>query len=119
MACRFTELIIDANDPPALADFWAQVLDYRISDTSDEWVQIEGRQPPTILFAKVLERKTVKNRVHIDVNATDRSQEEEVERIVGLGARHADVGQKDVSWVVLADPEGNEFCVLQSRVPPL
>jgi hypothetical protein len=119
MACRFTELIVDANDPPALADFWAQVLDYRISDTSDEWVEIKGPQPPTILFVTVPESKTVKNRVHIDVSPTDRSQDEEVERVIGLGARHADVGQKDVSWVVLADPEGNEFCVLQSRVPAL
>jgi hypothetical protein len=118
MACRFTELVVDANDPPTLADFWAQVLDYRVSDTSDEWVQIEGPRPPTILFAAVPEAKTVKNRLHIDVNPTDRSQEEEVERIVGLGARPADVGQKDVSWVVLTDPEGNEFCVLKSRVPP-
>jgi hypothetical protein len=118
MACRFTELVVDANDPPALADFWSQVLDYRISDTSDELVQIEGPAPPTLLFAKVPEKKTVKNRLHIDVNPTDRTQEEEVERIIGLGARHADVGQKDVSWVVLADPEGNEFCVLRSRVSP-
>jgi predicted enzyme related to lactoylglutathione lyase len=119
MACRFTELIVDANDPPTLAKFWSEVLGYRISDTSDEWVQIDGPQPPTILFAKVPEPKTVKNRLHIDVNATDRSQQEEVDRIIGLGATHADVGQKDVSWVVLADPEGNEFCVLKEKVAPL
>jgi catechol-2,3-dioxygenase len=119
MACRFTELVVDANDPPALADFWSQVLGYQVSDTSDQWVEIKGPQPPTLLFAKVPEAKTVKNRVHIDVNPTDRSQKEEVERIVGLGARPADVGQKDVSWVVLADPEGNEFCVLRSRVSQL
>jgi hypothetical protein len=116
MACRFTELVIDANDPPALADFWSRVLDYEVSDTSDQWVQIKGPSSPTLLFAKVPEEKTVKNRVHIDVNPTDRTQEEEVERIIGLGASRADVGQKDVSWVVLADLEGNEFCVLRSRV---
>ena len=58
----------------------------------------------------------MKNRIHIDVNPSDRDQAEEVERLLALGARHADVGQGDVSWVVLADPEGNEFCVLSSRV---
>ena len=58
----------------------------------------------------------MKNRIHIDVNPSDRDQVEEVERLLALGARHADVGQGDVSWVVLADPEGNEFCVLSSRV---
>jgi hypothetical protein len=66
------------------------------------------------MFAPVPEGKEVKNRLHIDVNHIDRSQEQEVERLVALGARRVDVGQGDVSWVVLADPEGNEFCVLRS-----
>lgn len=73
--------------------------------------------PPTLTFAKVPDTKTIKNRLHIDVNPTDREQDDEVGRLLGLGARHADVGQGDVSWVVLADPEGNEFCVLASRHP--
>ena len=120
MACRFTELVIDASDPPKVAEFWCRVLDYEVSDTSDEEVQIKGPGPgPTLLFAKVPEPKQVKNRLHIDLNPTDRSQEEEVERLLALGARHADVGQKDVDWVVLADPEGNEFCMLRSRVEPV
>jgi Glyoxalase-like domain len=63
------------------------------------------------------EGKTVKNRLHLDVNPTDREQDEEVRRLLDLGARHADVGQGGVSWVVLADPEGNEFCVLADRRP--
>jgi hypothetical protein len=63
--------------------------------------------------------KTTKNRLHLDVNATDRDQDAEVERIIALGATRADIGQGDVSWVVLADPEGNELCVLRSRVEPL
>ena len=67
-------------------------------------------------FANVPDPKTVKNRLHIDVNPTDRNQEDEVERIIRLGAAPADVGQGDVNWVVLADPEGNQFCVLRSRV---
>jgi Glyoxalase-like domain len=120
VACRFTELVVDSNDPPKVAEFWSQVLDYEITDRSDELVQIEGPGTgPTILFVVVPEPKQVKNRLHIDVNPTDRTQDEEVERILGLGARHADVGQKDVDWVVLADPEGNEFCVLKSRVKPI
>jgi hypothetical protein len=74
--------------------------------------------PPTLTFVRVPEGKTVKNRLHIDVNATDREQHEEVRRLLELGARPADVGQgDDVSWVVLADPEGNEFCVLAGRRP--
>jgi Glyoxalase-like domain len=72
---------------------------------------------PTLTFAHVPEGKTVKNRLHIDVNPTDREQDEEVRRLLDLGARHADVGQGDESWIVLADPEGNEFCVLAGRRP--
>jgi len=71
-----------------------------------------------LTFAHVPEAKIVKNRLHLDVSPTDREQDEEVRRLLGLGARHADVGQgPDVSWVVLADPEGNEFCVLADRRP--
>ena len=120
MASRFTELIIDSNDPPSIAEFWSKVLDYEVSDTSDQEVELKGPgDGPTLLFVKVPEDKQVKNRVHMDLNATDRSQQEEVDRILALGATPADVGQKDVKWVVLADPEGNEFCVLSSRVKPL
>jgi hypothetical protein len=67
---------------------------------------------PTLVFATVPEGKTVKNRLHLDVRPIDASHEAEVERLIGLGARRADIGQGDVPWVVLADPEGNEFCVL-------
>ena len=121
MGSRFTELVVDCHDPAALAEFWAAVLDYRIADEDpvEGLVEIEGPagSGPTILFAKVPERKTVKNRLHIDVNPRDRDQAAEVERIIGLGARRADVGQGDVSWVVLTDPEGNEFCVLRTQRP--
>ena len=76
-----------------------------------------GPVPPMLTFAHVPEGKTVKNRLHLDVNPTDREQDEGVRRLLDLGARHADVGQGDESWVVLADPEGNEFCVLAGRRP--
>jgi len=77
-----------------------------------------GPVPPTLTFARVPEGKIVKNRVHLDVSPTDREQAEEVRRLLGLGARHADVGQTgEEPWVTLADPEGNEFCVLADRCP--
>ncbi|MBW0104579.1 VOC family protein, partial [Pseudonocardia sp. KRD291] len=74
-----------------------------------------GPVPPTLTFARVPEARTVKNRLHLDVNPVDREQDDEVRRLLELGARHADVGQGDESWVVLVDPEGNEFCVLATR----
>jgi hypothetical protein len=70
-----------------------------------------------LTFARVPEGKVVKNRLHIDVNPTDREQDEEVRRLLDLGARRVDIGQGEQSWIVLADPEGNEFCVLASRRP--
>jgi hypothetical protein len=129
MASKFTELAIDCADPSGLARFWCSVLDYEVQDEGDGIVTIgppagpEGKNhlgpvPPTLTFAHVPEGKTVKNRLHLDVSPTDREQGEEVRRLLGLGARRADVGQgSDVSWVVLADPEGNEFCVLADRRP--
>jgi catechol 2,3-dioxygenase-like lactoylglutathione lyase family enzyme len=118
MTSRFIELCIDCHDPPRLADFWAAVLGWKIVDAEDGFVEIAGPDGslPTLLFAPVPEPKTVKNRLHIDVSPREGSQAEEVERILALGATPADVGQgDDVPWVVLADPEGNEFCVLRPR----
>ena len=128
MASRFSELIIDAHDLRGQAEFWCNVLSYRILKESEKWVEIgdqevtpervrSGPVPPTLVFVPVPEDKTVKNRVHIDVNPIDRSQDQEVERLLTLGARHVDIGQGEQTWVVLADPEGNEFCVLRSLQP--
>ena len=132
MASRFIELIVDAHDPRAQAEFWCQVLGYRVIDEEDyengsvieigteklaaEQV-VSGPVPPTIVFITVPEGKTVKNRLHIDVSPIDRDPPEEVERLIALGARHVDIGQGDVPWTVMADPEGNEFCVLRRSVP--
>jgi predicted enzyme related to lactoylglutathione lyase len=124
MACRFTELVIDCHDHDRLGRFWAEVLGYDVAerkDGPDHWyVDLVGPEGsgPTILLIRTPDEKTVKNRLHIDVNPTDRDQDAEVERILALGATRADVGQGEASWVVLADPEGNEFCVLASRVQP-
>jgi hypothetical protein len=126
---KFTELAIDCADPHRLAEFWCAVLGYVVQGEDDGFVTIgspvapEGQNrlgpvPPTLTFAQVPEGKTIKNRLHLDINPTDREQDDEVRRLLDLGARPADVGQSDdVSWVVLADPEGNEFCVLASRRP--
>ena len=128
MTSKFTDLAIDCADPAGLARFWCSVLGYEVQDEDDGLVTIgsplvpEGKSrpgpvPPTLTFARVPEGKTIKNMLHVEVNTTDSEQDEEVRRLLDLGARHADVGQGDVSWVVLTDPEGNEFCVLAGRHP--
>lgn len=129
MASRFSELVVDCRDPRRLAEFWCGVLGYEIIDeTPGEPIEIAGEEqtaeamrrgivPPTIIFVVVPEPKTVKNRLHIDLRPVDRTTDEEVERIVALGARRVDIGQGEQSWTVLADPEGNEFCVLR-ELPP-
>ena len=117
MASTFTELIVDAADPRGLADFWCAVLGWQVTEDDPEGVEIAAPGSlPKIVFVPVPEPKTVKNRVHIDVNPTGCDQAEEVERVLALGARPVDVGQGEQPWVVLADPEGNEFCILRTRV---
>lgn len=115
MTSYVSSLAIDAQDPKALARFWCEVLNYRIDDEEEGFVSTtptEG-QGPRLDFLQVPEGKTVKNRLHLDIRALDSNQDAEVARVQSLGAYRVDVGQtsKD-SWVVLADPEGNEFCIL-------
>ena len=128
MASRFSELIIDGHDLRRLAEFWCEVLDYKILEQTDEVLEIgagpvaaedirRGPIAPPLVFVTVPDGKSVKNRVHIDVSPIDRSQEDEVNRLLALGATRVDIGQGTVSWVVMADPEGNEFCVLRSLQP--
>ena len=115
---RIQCVVVDAHDCELLARFWSRVLGWRITyETDHEWVieppegSLEADVVPDILFVKVPDEKAVKNRLHFDLRPKD--QDAEVQRIVELGAAPADIGQRDVTWVVLADPEGNEFCVLQ------
>ena len=122
MASRFTELIIDSTDPEPIARWWAEVLGYDVTEADPDAVEIVGPRGsgPSLVFVKVPEAKSVKNRLHIDVSPTDRDQGDELERLLRLGAKRADVGQgDDVRWVVLTDPDGNEFCLLRTRVAPL
>jgi len=119
MGARFTELVIDCHDPNRLAEFWAAVLDYEVLDRGPNGeVEIGLRGTlPTLVFVAVPEPKSVKNRIHIDVNPTETDQSNELRRLIRLGARRVDVGQgNDVSWIVLADIEDNEFCLLRRRV---
>ena len=123
MGSRFTELIVDAANPDQLAQFWMAVLGWQPTGRYQGAVEIAdpaaggGVRGPSITFVPVPDEKRGKNRLHIDVNPVGCDQDAEVARLIGLGARHVDVGQRsDKSWVVLADPEGNEFCVLRARV---
>ncbi|GIF37434.1 hypothetical protein Axi01nite_17450 [Actinoplanes xinjiangensis] len=104
--------MVDAADPARLARWWAEALGYVIVNEAPDEVEIRRApdQMPGLLFTPVADVKGAKNRLHIDLRPDD--QEAEVERLVGMGARSVDIGQGDVPWVVLADPEGNEFCVL-------
>ena len=120
MALRIQSTAIDARDPAAQGRFWAEVLGWRITEDEPDEVALEppAGSPedgivPDLLFLAVPEGKTVKNRLHLDLRPED--QAAEVARIEALGATRVDIGQgEDVTWVVLADPEGNEFCVLRA-----
>jgi predicted enzyme related to lactoylglutathione lyase len=120
MSLRLQNVSIDAHDPERLARFWRDALGWRITTVEPDEVVLE---PPVgspeegiaadILFLLVPEGKVSKNRLHFDLRPTD--QDAEVQRLIDLGAKRVDVGQTSAStWVVLADPEGNEFCVLRA-----
>jgi hypothetical protein len=125
MASRLTEVIIDCHDLELLTEFWCAALGYERANAGDGWIAIRASgpdlseemliaaaQPPAVAFVKVPEDKITKNRVHIDLTPTDRKQGDEVERLASLGASRIDIGQGDTPWIVMADPEGNEFCVM-------
>ncbi len=126
MACRLSELVLNCRDPEALAAFWVDVLGYQVLDREgDGSVEIGpaagfGGAAPTLIFAPVADPTPGRLRLHIDVNPTDRDQDAELQRLLDLGATRADVGQTgEENWHVLADPEGNEFCLLKRRLDPL
>ena len=117
MASRIGDIIIDCNDPELLAGFWCEVLGYRIFARDETGVAIRGATiSPDILFIRVSEPKGTKNRLHFDVCPTDRGQDEELARLLGLGAKRSSIIGSG-SWVVLEDPEGNEFCLMSKQIP--
>jgi predicted enzyme related to lactoylglutathione lyase len=122
MTTRLFSVVFDAGDPARLGRWWAEALDWPVTFESPDEVVVEPADNeateamPALVFVPVSDPKVGKNRVHLDL-ASDSSdhQRAQVERLVGLGATHVDIGQRDVPWVVLADPEGNELCVLEPR----
>jgi hypothetical protein len=123
MPTRLVHLVVDASDPVALARFWASALGWVVADETEEEVDVwpagfsyPGTAAVPLLFVPVPEAKTGKNRVHLDLASTSPAHQARlVARLAGLGASLVDIGQGDVPWVVMADPEGNEFCVLEPR----
>ena len=119
MAARLSSVCIDAVDPRPVADFWSAVLGWEVVEEDDSGVSLgpPGGGMPTLDVLRVPDAKKVKNRLHLDLRADGTSFEDELERLEGLGARRVDIGQgPDVTWVVLADPEGNEFCLLRRTI---
>ena len=112
---RIEDVVIDCADPARVGRFWAELTGATLEGPDEDgnhWLDADesGLQ---LIFVPVPDAKASKNRVHIDLRPGD--QAAEVERALGLGARHVDIGQGDVTWVVLADPEGNEFCILRAQ----
>jgi hypothetical protein len=135
MTSRLTETVVDCSDPARLAEFWCAALGYVVvhENTEHPFIEIAPaklpdtkvvealRQRPgisSLLFVAAPDAKSVKNRLHLDLSPIDASREDEVARLEGLGATRVDIGQSgEEPWVVMADPEGNEFCVLRSLAP--
>jgi predicted enzyme related to lactoylglutathione lyase len=117
LALDLAWVVVDCKDPEVLARFWAEVLHAEIIDSSPEEVAMRQRNgtPPNVLFGAAPDEKVVKNRLHFDLRPDD--QDAEVARVLDLGATRVDIGQGDVTWEVLADPEGNEFCILRALNP--
>jgi predicted enzyme related to lactoylglutathione lyase len=119
MTSRLANIAIDAEDPRVVADFWCKVLGWQVVDEEEGVISIADAEEswPGIDVIPVPEKKKVKNRLHLDLRAHGTTTAEELERLLALGAQRVDIGQgPDVSWVVLSDPEGNEFCLLSRTV---
>jgi len=112
VSLTWEQTVISAVDPVALGQWWAEALGWVVvcDDPNEFEIRPAADRMPGIMFEPVGEPKHNKNRLHLDFRPDD--QAAEVHRLIGLGASHVDIGQGDVSWVVLSDPEGNEFCVL-------
>jgi predicted enzyme related to lactoylglutathione lyase len=119
MPVRLHHIVIDAHDLPALGAFWADALGWKVLSSREREVVVgpDVDAPIGICLMPAGEsRKTVKNRVHLDLTTTADDRDAEIARLLALGARRVDVGQTgEVSWDVLADPEGNEFCVVRPK----
>ncbi|MFD0020320.1 VOC family protein [Streptomyces sp. NPDC058382] len=118
MTASLHHIVIDAHDLSGLARFWAAVLKWRVLSEREREVVIgpDVDSPVGICFMPSPETKTVKNRLHLDLTTEPGEGEAEIERVLALGARRADIGQTgEESWTVLEDPEGNEFCIVRPK----
>jgi len=118
MPLALHHVVIDAHDLPRLARFWAQALRWQILSEREREVVIgpEVTAPVGICFMPSPDGKVVKNRVHLDLTAAADERDAEIDRLIALGASRVDIGQTgNESWTVLADPEGNEFCVIRPK----
>lgn len=116
MSLEWEQTIVAAHDPASLGGWWREALGWVVvNDDSEEFeIRPAADRTPGLLFVRVEEAKASKNRLHLDFRPDD--QTSEVDRLLDLGASRVDIGQGPQGWVVLADPEGNEFCVLSSSV---
>lgn len=112
MSLEWEQLVLDARDPVMLGRWWSEALGWDVINTDPAEFEVRPRNGrlPGLILEPVGDAKHVKNRLHLDLRPDD--QVAEVERLLALGASRVDVGEGKVSWIVLADPEGNEFCVL-------
>ena len=118
MPVRLHHIVVDAHDLPGLARFWTQALGWKILSERENEIVIgtDANAPVGMCFMPVTDQKMVKNRVHLDLTSGAQDRGQEIERLVALGARRVDIGQTgEESWTVLADPEGNEFCVIRPK----
>jgi len=118
MPVRLHHIVIDAHDLPKLARFWTQALGWKVLSEREREIVIgtDENAPVGICFMPVTDQKIVKNRVHLDITTEAQDRDQEIDRLLGLGAQRADIGQTGKeSWTVLADPEGNEFCVIRPK----
>jgi predicted enzyme related to lactoylglutathione lyase len=118
MSLRLHHVVVDAHDLPLLARFWTQALGWKVLSEREREIVIgpDVNAPVGMCFMPVTDAKTVKNRVHVDLTTSAEDRDSEIERLLQLGARHVDIGQTGAeSWTVLADPEGNEFCVVRPK----
>jgi hypothetical protein len=114
MTLRVEAVNFDCHEPERVARFWGTALGREPKSEDDYWYLDPGETGPEMIFISVPEGKDVKNRIHVDLRPDD--QAAEVERLIGLGAKHAQIGQTgEESWIVLADVEGNEFCILRAK----
>jgi predicted enzyme related to lactoylglutathione lyase len=118
MPVNLHHVVVDTHDLPGLARFWSQALDWTILSEREREIIIgpDENAPVGMCFMPVTDPKMVKNRVHLDLTTAAGDRDAEIERLVALGARRVNVGQTgEESWTVLADPEGNEFCVIRPK----